>query len=83
MIIPTHCKSCGKVIGHLWFEYIKLVHQYQDADKLALSQDPGKVSDETPEARALNDLKIVRYCCRIMFLCQPEDLADMSRNRVQ
>ncbi|MEM0065875.1 MAG: DNA-directed RNA polymerase subunit N [Sulfolobales archaeon] len=37
MIIPVRCFTCGKVIGHLWDEYVK---------RVASGENPGKVLDE-------------------------------------
>jgi len=75
MIIPTHCKSCGKVIGHLWFKY---------SDRLIeLRRLTDEFNERTPEAQALDELMVHRYCCRTMFMCQPERLVDMIRNRIE
>jgi len=27
MIIPVRCFTCGKVIGHLWNDYVKLIEE--------------------------------------------------------
>jgi len=37
MMFPIRCFTCGKVIGHLWEEYIRRVNE---------GEDPGKVLDE-------------------------------------
>lgn len=37
MIIPVRCFTCGKVIGHLWEEYIK---------KVESGEEPKKILDE-------------------------------------
>ncbi|MHA1596711.1 MAG: DNA-directed RNA polymerase subunit N [Candidatus Asgardarchaeia archaeon] len=37
MMFPIRCFTCGKVIGHLWEEYIRRVKE---------GEDPGKVLDE-------------------------------------
>ena len=80
MIIPIKCKSCGKIIGHLWEEYLRLVHEYQDK---RAKGEPTPDENETEEALALDQLNIDRYCCRSMILCQPENLVDYIRNRKQ
>lgn len=79
MIIPLQCKSCGKFIAHLWFKYISICEDYQDRQAKG-EPLPG---NETPQALALHELKIERYCCRLMFICQPENLVDYIRNRKQ
>lgn len=77
MIIPTHCFSCGKPIGHLWFSYLEQIRANQKAKR------EGSKDSRTPEAQALDNLYLHRYCCRRMFLTQPENLVDMIRNRVE
>lgn len=71
MIIPLTCKSCGKYVSHLWFHYLDLVEKEI------------KNGSEEPEKNALDKMGINRYCCRVMFLCQPQHLIGMIRNRVQ
>ena len=75
MIIPVRCFTCGKVLGSKWKKYQQLTHQYRfqrtcgtdskskDSvlDIVYLSSDE---KEETPECKALNELKIIRYCCR-------------------
>lgn len=75
MIIPTHCKSCGRPIGHLWFNYLAKIKEYTNSNE--------DNQDKTPEASALDDLNIHKYCCRLNFLCQPRNIVDMLRNREQ
>ena len=77
MIIPLQCKSCGKFICHLWLKYTSLTESYKD------KQAAGERLPETPEALSLDELGIDRYCCRLMFLCQPKNLVGLIRNRKQ
>lgn len=34
MIIPVRCFTCGKVVGHLWEEYVKRTESGEDAGKI-------------------------------------------------
>lgn len=89
MIIPSHCKTCGKPIGHLWFRYLSKVREFQkqrdeaQAEAEAGQEIEAETDSRTPEARALDELLIHRYCCRLMFICQPQGLVNMIRNRVE
>lgn len=38
MIIPVRCFSCGKVIGHLWSEYLKILEDPTKTEKMALDE---------------------------------------------
>lgn len=88
MIIPIYCQSCGKPIGHLWFRYLEKVKNFrtkeaEEPEAEAEAQTEAREPQGTPEARALDELLIHRYCCRRMFLCQPDGLVDMVRNRIE
>jgi DNA-directed RNA polymerase subunit N (RpoN/RPB10) len=57
MIIPVRCYSCGKVIAHLWKEY--------------LGRTTGEPAGEHPgehPGKVLDDMGLDRYCCRRMLL---------------
>ena len=72
MIIPVRCFTCGKVIGSKWKRYEELVLE----NRLKQGKDPKEDSvldivylsddskQQTPEAIALDQLGLVRYCCR-------------------
>ena len=69
MIIPVRCFSCGKVIGDKYYEY----HKRVKAKKMTKNMDVNKDSvieinhDEmvkTPEGEAMDELGLIRYCCR-------------------
>ena len=58
MIIPVRCFTCNKVIGHKWNEYLEKVQEYM-----------GKYDTEMAcRSRALDEVGLVLYCCRRMFL---------------
>lgn len=89
MIIPVRCFTCGKVIGDLWFEYNRLVIKYNEEkgmsnkavddhellDKEYLDQE---IKEETSEKKALDRLKLTRYCCRRHFLCHIDMLPTLQ-----
>ncbi|KAK2964519.1 putative DNA-directed RNA polymerases II, IV and V subunit 10 [Blattamonas nauphoetae] len=56
MIIPVRCFTCGKIIGDKWEQYMELI-SHVDAN-----------GEKMQEGKALDILKIDRYCCRIMLL---------------
>lgn len=78
MIIPTHCQTCGEVIGHLWEPYTELYQKY------AKEASEGKADKKmpSPEYRARQDL-IAKYgldgrrlCC-LYSLMVTQDISDM------
>ena len=80
MIIPTHCQSCGKRIGHLWDQYVQDVKDRRAQTDIPTTGEPTELKDmdtePSPEAKALDSLGFTRICCRIMFLCN-QDLSDV------
>jgi DNA-directed RNA polymerase subunit N (RpoN/RPB10) len=73
MIIPVRCYSCGKILANKWNYYQTEVRK----KKIALNLDPEKPSlleieaievKKTPEGEVLDELGMVRYCCRKIFL---------------
>ena len=72
MIIPVRCFTCGKVIGSKWKRYEELVLENRIKQGKGAKEDSVLdivyLSDEskqkTPEAIALDQLGLVRYCCR-------------------
>ena len=73
MIIPIRCMTCGKVLADKWNKYLELVK------KLSADREGSNVLDVTadnieksPEGLALDQLKIIRYCCRKHMLSHVE-----------
>lgn len=68
MIFPIRCVSCNSVIAGKYIPYLEKVREYR--------RDSGKTDMEylttttvkTAEGKALDDLKIIRPCCRRHFL---------------
>ena len=69
MIIPVRCVTCGKVISDKWRYY-----QFRtgDRDDDAPGKKNKKGGGDTPLTRkqAMDDLGLVRYCCRRHFIGQ-------------
>jgi DNA-directed RNA polymerase subunit N (RpoN/RPB10) len=69
MIIPVRCVTCGKMIADKW-------RYYQRKTASTVVGDGGRADDdESPEAaarrrKAMDELGMIRYCCRRMFLGQ-------------
>lgn len=74
MIIPIRCFECGKVLAHLWEPYQKRVDELKvDNPSVPLSRIPNMVhmvshQQKTPQATALDELGLHRYCCRTAML---------------
>ena len=67
MIIPVKCFTCGKVLGNKYRYYLKEVQKR----KINKSMDTEKVLyltkeyiDKTPEGEVMDELKLIKYCCR-------------------
>lgn len=81
MIIPVRCFTCGKVIGDLWPKYIELIDKYNSEDNILNKKfDDNQLLDkeytdntnsfkDTSQKKAMDFLKLERYCCRRHFLC--------------
>ena len=67
MIIPIRCFTCGKPVGHLYVEYMKII-QSKDLKRFYYVNEINDEKNETLECKALNQLGCTRYCCRRMLL---------------
>jgi len=80
MIIPVRCFTCGNVLADKWLGFQERIKKYQT--EMNVSNEPtiididSKDIKKTPEGRALDDLKLERYCCRRMMLSHV-DLIDI------
>ena len=57
MLPPVRCFSCGKELSSIYNNYKQLIYNFSKEE-----------NDETPQKRALDQLKIERYCCRTLML---------------
>ena len=69
MIIPIRCFTCGKLLANKWKTYNKLVKEFstdeQNEDRMIdINYINSKNLVKTAESKALDELKLKRYCCR-------------------
>jgi DNA-directed RNA polymerase subunit N (RpoN/RPB10) len=67
MIIPIRCVSCNNVLAGKWLPYLKLVKELKKKD--GIPADDGlqyltQTTTKTAEGKALDELGLVRQCCR-------------------
>lgn len=76
MIIPIRCFTCGKIIANKYESYLDKVKKYEMEQEepidttMGVHYFTGENKVVTPQFKALEDLKITRYCCRRHFLTQ-------------
>jgi DNA-directed RNA polymerase subunit N (RpoN/RPB10) len=67
MIIPIRCVSCNNVLAGKWLPYLKLVEDLKKKD--GRPADDGlqyltQTTTKTAEGKALDELGLLRQCCR-------------------
>lgn len=72
MIIPVRCVTCGKVLADKWRAYqVKTGAREEEAPKGKKSAAASPARDTAASRKqAMDDLGLVRYCCRRHFLSQ-------------
>ena len=70
MILPIRCFTCDKVIGNKYNKYLELVTEY--------NTDGDIEYDLNSQAKALDDMKILNYCCRSMFMSHVNIINDLQ-----
>ena len=74
MIIPVRCLTCGKVLGDLYQEYQREIKkETSTSDTINMST---KKIEKTHRGKAMDKLKLKRYCCRRHMLSHV-DLIDI------
>jgi DNA-directed RNA polymerase subunit N (RpoN/RPB10) len=76
MIIPVRCFTCGKVLADKWEYYKKRCNELrEDKDKVKdkerkKAQEPEQIKhfSEASTKQVLDELGLVRYCCRRHFI---------------
>jgi len=69
MIIPVRCFNCNKVLAHLWEPYLEKIQELANAQNLEKMEiTVGEETGPSPEAVALDELSIMRYCCRATMM---------------
>ena len=69
MIIPIRCMNCGNILADKWLYYQKEVKARRAGKEGSILYMDGKnmKQDEltsTPEYQVLQELGLIRYCCR-------------------
>jgi len=81
MIIPVRCMTCGNMLASKYRRYEDLVSKYQGSDtavKPLITNNIDIVSKtQTPEAKALDEVGLVRYCCRRHFITHTETVRQL------
>ena len=77
MIIPVRCVTCGKVIADKWRAYQVKTGAREDDDpdggsKKKKKSGGGESAGAASRKQAMDELGLVRYCCRRHFLSQVE-----------
>ena len=74
---PQVCFTCHKPIARHWIEFVRRrleATDQQNADlplRIVNEEELAGKGEVTLEKKILDDLGIVRYCCRRMILSQP------------
>jgi DNA-directed RNA polymerase I, II, and III subunit RPABC5 len=68
MIIPIRCVSCNSVIAGKYLAYLEKVKDNRRETGKNEMEYLTATTVKTAEGKALDDLKVVRPCCRRHFL---------------
>ena len=68
MIIPIRCFTCNTILAGRWELYQKKLHEYRREAGITKPVYLTKITQETPEFKAMNDINIIKPCCRRHFL---------------
>ena len=73
MIIPIRCMTCGNMIASKWKKYQETLSSVKvTARSNLITNDIEDLKDETAEFKALNEVGVVRYCCRRHLLAHTD-----------
>jgi DNA-directed RNA polymerase I, II, and III subunit RPABC5 len=68
MIFPIRCVSCNNVIAGKYLAYLERVKELRRETGKTDMEYLTATTTKTAEGKALDDLKIIRPCCRRHFL---------------
>ncbi len=74
MIIPVRCFQCGRVLADVWEPYQQRVEELKVDEptvpfsRVADMTEKIQQQEKTPEATAMDELGVHRYCCRTVLL---------------
>ena len=81
MIIPVRCVTCGKVLADKYKTYQEKISEYKGSEEgdstLGINYIRQGQKIETPEAKALAELGLTRYCCRRHMLTHTDLISDI------
>jgi DNA-directed RNA polymerase subunit N len=69
MIIPVRCFSCGRVIGS---DYVRFTKR---TEEIRRTKNREPTAEEV--SQILDDLNVIRYCCRRMILSNADLLPEI------
>lgn len=70
MIVPIRCWTCGKVLADKYYTYKDLIVKHKGNSEETIIDVNNVV--KTAEGKALDELKLKRYCCRNVMLSHVE-----------
>jgi len=81
MLIPIRCFTCNKVIGDKYVLYKELSNKHIEADNLDKDEirymDTSKAQEFSPYGKALNELGLMKMCCRRHMLGHVDIIDDL------
>lgn len=72
MIFPIRCISCNSVIAGKYLAYLAKVKENRKETGMTEMEYLSSTTTKTAEGKALDELKVVRPCCRRHFLTHVE-----------
>lgn len=72
MIFPIRCISCNSVIAGKYMAYLEKVKENRKENGKTDMEYLSTTTTKTAEGKALDELKVVRPCCRRHFLTHVE-----------
>lgn len=76
---PPNCFTCGNPTSHLWLDYCIRMNNVTDGADTVLpvraisDEDLIKNSSKAVEGKILDEMGVIRYCCRNVILSQPKE----------
>ena len=82
MLIPVRCFTCNNVLGDKYILYVSLSEEYMEKEGVENPDDirymdTSKKQDYSPYGKAMNDLGLIRYCCRRHMLGHVDVIDDL------
>jgi DNA-directed RNA polymerase I, II, and III subunit RPABC5 len=68
MLFPIRCVSCNAVIAGKYEAYLLKVKEYRKLSNQTEMEYLSATTVKTAEGKSLDDLKVMRMCCRRHFL---------------